>query len=89
MVAATRIVVYGTPTKETIRNAAVPMMGGVMEPPEDAVASTAPATRALNPERFIAGIVMGPVVSTFDTAEPLIMPMAAELATATLADPPR
>ena len=73
----------------TSRNAAVPMMGGVMEPPEDAVASTAPATLALNPDFFMAGMVMGPVVNTLDTAEPLIMPMAAELATETLAEPPR
>ena len=87
--AATRIVVYGTPTNETMRKAAVPMMGGVMEPPEEAVASTAPATRGVKPERIMAGIVIGPVVSTLDTAEPDIMPMVAEDATATFAEPPR
>ncbi|GAB3194504.1 hypothetical protein GCM10027061_29430 [Nesterenkonia suensis] len=32
---------------------------------------------------------MGPVVSTLETAEPLLMPMAAELATVTFAEPPR
>ena len=72
-----------------MRNAAVPMIGGVIVPPVAAVASMPAAYFPGNPERFIAGIVMGPVVSTLDTAEPDIMPIAADDTTETLAEPPR
>ena len=37
----------------------------------------------------MAGMVMGPVVRTLETALPLIMPIAALLATDTFAAPPR
>jgi hypothetical protein len=72
-----------------MRKAAVPMMGGVIVPPVEAVASTPAAYLPLKPDRFIAGIVMGPVVSTFETADPDIIPMKPEEMIETFADPPR
>ena len=41
--AAITIVEYGKPKNSIIRNAAAPMIGGVICPPVDAAASTAPA----------------------------------------------
>ena len=72
-----------------MRKAAAPMIGGVTDPPEDAVASMAPAVFLEKPDLIMVGMVMGPVVSTLDTADPLIMPIAAEEATETFAAPPR
>ena len=38
---------YGTPTKSAIRNAAAPMIGGMICPPVEEAASTAPANSGL------------------------------------------
>ena len=53
-----------------IRNAAAPMTGGVSCPLVEDATSTAPAFSALNPVRFISGIVNVPVVTTFAIEEP-------------------
>ena len=50
------------------------MMGGVICPPLEAAASTAPAKCALNPRFLINGIVMTPVPTTLATALPEIVP---------------
>ena len=42
-IAANTIVEYGKPKNSIIRNAAAPMIGGVICPPVDAAASTPPA----------------------------------------------
>jgi hypothetical protein len=54
-----------------------------------AVASTAPANSERKPKRFMSGIVNWPVVTTFATPEPLMVPISAEDTTATLPGPPR
>lgn len=51
------------------------MMGGVNWPPSEATASTAPASSAVKPERFINGIVIVPVLATLATVLPDSMPM--------------
>ena len=51
-------------------------------------ASTAAAKSLLYPDFFIIGMVKVPVVATFATAEPLIIPINAELMTLTFAEPP-
>ena len=38
---------YGMPMYSAIRNAAAPMIGGMIWPPEEAAASTAPANSGL------------------------------------------
>ena len=43
--------------------AAAPMIGGVICPPVELAASTAPAKCGLKPTRFIAGMVSAPVVT--------------------------
>ncbi len=69
--------------------AAAPMMGGVNIPPVEAQASMAPAISAVYPVRFIRGMVKVPVVTTFPTGEPEIIPISALETTAVLAGPPR
>src|SRR5690625_7663790 len=64
-------------------------MGGVIVPPVDAVASTPAAYRPGKPDFFMAGMVIGPVVSTLETAEPDIMPIRPDETTETFACPPR
>ena len=68
--------------------AAAPMMGGVICPPQEAEASTAPAKRGENPTFFISGMVMTPVVTVLAMAEPEIMPNRPDDTTLTLAGPP-
>jgi hypothetical protein len=63
-------------------------MGGVICPPQDADASTAPAKRGENPTFFIIGIVITPVVTVLAIAEPEIIPNRPEDTTLTLAGPP-
>ena len=46
-IARTIIFEYGTPTKSAIRKAAAPMIGGMICPPVEAAASTAPANSGL------------------------------------------
>jgi len=54
-----------------------------------AAVSIPPATSALNPTRFMRGIVIEPIVAVFAMEEPVIVPMKAEATTATFAGPPR
>ena len=68
--------------------AAAPMMGGVICPPHEAEASTAPANRGEKPTFFMSGMVMTPVVTVLAMADPEIMPNKPEETTLTLAGPP-
>ena len=70
-------------------NAAADMIGGMIWPPVEATASTAPAKRAGYPVDFISGMVMEPVATTLATALPETVPISALATTATLAGPPR
>ena len=69
-------------------NEAAPIMGGVICPPHEADASTAPENLGENPTRFINGIVMTPVVTVVATGYPEIMPNNPEETTETFAGPP-
>ena len=82
------ISLYWTPTISAIRKAAAPMIGGMICPPVEAAASTAPANSPLYPVFFISGIVTEPVVTVFPTELPDTIPQRAEEITATLAGPP-
>ncbi len=64
------------------------MIGGMIWPPVEATASTAPANSGLKPVRFIKGMLIWPVTMTLATAEPEIAPNSDELTTATLPGPP-
>ena len=79
---------YGTPIKSAIRNAAAPIIGGMICPPVEEAASTAPTNSFLYPVFFIIGMVTEPVVTVLPTEEPDTMPQRAEDITATLAGPP-
>ena len=70
-------------------NAAAPITGGMICPPEDAVASTAPANSGRMPDFFMIGIVKVPVAAVLATALPDTVPISALATTATLAGPPR
>ena len=65
--------------------AAAPITGGASCPPVEAVASMAPAIVALNPVRFISGMLTIPLTSTLATALPEIMPKRPEEITDALA----
>ena len=65
------------------------MIGGISWPPVDEAASTPAANCGRKPLDFIIGIVMTPVEAVFAIAEPEIVPVSAELMTATKAAPPR
>src|SRR3546814_16956523 len=65
------------------------MTGGIRAPRVEAQASIAAECVGEKPAFFIAGMVIGPVVSTFDATLPLIEPNSAEAKIATLAEPPR
>jgi len=79
---------YGMPRSSAIRNAAAPITGGMICPPVEATASTAPANDGLYPIFFIIGIVKVPVAYTFAAALPDIEPNSADEIVATLAGPP-
>ena len=64
------------------------MIGGMICPPVEAAASTAPANSPGYPVFFIIGIVTEPVVTVLPTEEPETMPHRAEEMTATFAGPP-
>ena len=68
--------------------AAAPMMGGMICPPVDAAASTAPANLFEKPLRLIMGIVITPVPTTLATALPETDPNSPEAKTAACAGPP-
>jgi len=52
---------YATPRNSAMMNAAAPMTGGMIWPPVEAAASTAPAKFGVYPKRFMRGIVKVPV----------------------------
>ena len=64
------------------------MIGGMICPPVDATASTAPAKGGLKPVRFIRGMEIWPVTITLATALPEIAPNRLDDTTATLPGPP-
>ena len=82
------MVAYGWPVYSAIRNAAAPMMGGMICPPVDAAASTAAANSGRYPIFFIIGIVIEPDPTVLATDDPEAMPSSADATTATLAGPP-
>ena len=70
-------------------NAATPITGGMIEPPEEAAASTPPAKTREKPDFIIIGIVRTPVERTFVTGPPVIVPNIADDTIAAWAGPPR
>ena len=64
------------------------MIGGMIWPPVEAVASTPAAKCGGKPERFISGMEIGPSTITLATALPEIVPNRLELTTDTLPGPP-
>ena len=86
--ALTTILEYGTPIISAIRNAAAPMIGGMICPPVEEAASTAPANSPGNPVSFIIGIVTEPVVTVLPTEDPETIPQRALEITETFAGPP-
>src|SRR5680860_1437640 len=80
---------YGTPVYWLMMKAIDPITGGMMTPPVEAAASTAPANCAGYPMRFIIGMVRVPVVRTLAGALPEMVPVIALAMTETLAGPPR
>ena len=86
--ALTTILEYGTPIISAIRNAAAPMIGGMICPPVDEAASTAPAKSPGKPVSFIMGMVTEPVVTVLPTEEPETIPQRALEITETFAGPP-
>ena len=70
-------------------NAPTPMIGGMIWPTHDAVASIPPAKLPEKPARFIIGIVRTPVDDTFAGAEPLTEPKRVEAMIAPWAGPER
>src|SRR5436309_2883734 len=65
--------------------ATAPITGGISCPPFEAQASTAAASLADMPERFISGIVTTPTATVFAAAMPEIMPKRLEPITAIVA----
>ena len=61
----------------------------MIEPPDEAAASTPPAKTRENPRLSIIGMVSTPVESTLTTGPPVIVPNMAEEKTAAWAGPPR
>ena len=80
---------YGTAVIAARINAATPITGGMIEPPDDAAASIPPAKTLENPRLTIIGIVKTPVDKTLTTGPPVIVPNIAELTIAAWAGPPR
>ena len=64
------------------------MIGGMIWPPVEAVASTPAAKCGGKPERFIKGMDIGPSTMTLATALPEIVPNRLELTTETFPGPP-
>ena len=60
-------------------NAATPITGGIIEPPDEAAASMPPANTREKPLLIIIGIVRTPVDRTLTTGPPVIVPNRAEL----------
>src|SRR5699024_11067958 len=87
-IAAIITLLYGIFKYSAIINAAAPIIGGVIIPPVEATASTAPACLGLKPTFFIKGIVKVPVVATLATGDPDNIPINPLETTAVLAGPP-
>ena len=64
------------------------MIGGMIWPPVDAIASTPAAKCGWKPVRFISGIEIGPSTMTLATALPEIVPNRLDDTTDTLPGPP-
>ena len=64
------------------------MIGGMICPPAEALASTPAASAFGYPARRIVGMVSEPTAITFATADPDTVPNSAEVTTATFAGPP-
>src|SRR6056297_1641811 len=88
MRAARTIWRYGIPVTSAIRNATTPITGGMICPPDDAAASTAPANVGRKPARLMIGIVNTPVETTLAIGEPESVPNAPEATIAACAGPP-
>ena len=69
--------------------AAMPMTGGMICPPVEALASIAAARCGRYPTRTISGIVTTPTVMMFDTTLPEMVPNSDDPTMAILAGPPR
>ena len=89
MAAATITLEYGTAVSAAKTKAATPITGGMIEPPDDAAASTPPAKVLLKPRFNIIGMVNTPVDSTFTIGPPEMVPNIADDTTAACAGPPR
>src|SRR5574341_1104465 len=89
MAAPSAISPYEMPRNDAMTKAVEPITGGISTAPVDEVASTAAAYVALNPQRFIAGIVTTPEVMTFEITLPLMEPCSPEERMHTCAGPPR
>ena len=76
------------PVISAIRKATAPITGGMICPPEEATASTAPAVLGFSPIFFIRGMVKVPVVTTLAAPEPLMVPISMLEYTAAWAGPP-
>ena len=85
--AATTILMYGIPVNSAIMKAAAPITGGMICPPVEAAASTAPAKYGLYPVFFIRGMVNAPVVTVFATELPDTDPINPLATTAVIAGP--
>ena len=79
---------YGTTVIADKINAATPITGGIICPPEEAAASTPPENTFAKPLLSIMGIVRAPVDKTFTIGPPEIVPNIAELTMAAWAGPP-
>ena len=88
MAAAKAMSAYGTSIVSAMMKATAPMTGGMIWPPIEDVASTAPANSGRYPKRFMSGMVNWPVVTTLATPLPLIVPIRPEEITETFAGPP-
>ena len=62
------------PVRSDITNAAAPIIGGIIWPALDAVASIPPAKAGSKPRFFIIGIVITPVATTLVTEPPVTVP---------------
>ena len=72
-----------------MRNAAIPITGGISWPPVDETASIAAASCGRNPAFFMSGIVTTPVVTTLATTLPEMVPNNEDAMIAILPGPPR
>ena len=76
------------PVMSAMRKATTPITGGMICPPVEAAASTAPAKAGLETHFLMMGMVKTPVETTLATAVPDREPNRAEAATAAWAGPP-